>query len=161
MIKKHILTLTALLLMAFIFAGNSNAQSNNEETDFFQSIFGMAKKEVVADFLKIESTNSFWALYDEYETKRKELGKERLNVLSDYVENYDKLTDVKYDEVVAGMISLRKSNDKLVDTYYKKIKKASGSKIAAQFFQLENYFLSEIRSTIMEEIPYIGEFDKK
>ncbi len=160
MIKKHITGLTAFLLMAFIFAGTSQAQSNKEETDFFQSIFGMAKKEVVADFLKIESTNSFWALYDEYETKRKELGKERLNVLSDYVENYDKLTDAKYDEVVASMISLRKSNDKLIDTYYKKIKKASGSKVAAQFFQLENYFLSEIRSTIMEEIPYIGEFDK-
>jgi len=99
-------------------------------------------------------------LYDQYETKRKELGKERLIVLSDYVENYDNLADAKYDEVVASMISLRKSNDKLIDTYYKKIKKASGSKIAAQFFQLENYFLSEIRSAIMEEIPYIGEFDK-
>jgi hypothetical protein len=117
-------------------------------------------KAIVGGFLKVESTNQFWILYSENETKRKELGKERLNVLSDYVENYENLTDDKYDEVVASMISLRKSNDKLIDTYYKKIKKASGSKIAAQFFQLENYFLSEIRSAIMEEIPYIGEFEK-
>jgi hypothetical protein len=51
--------------------------------------------------------------------------------------------------------------DKLLDKYYKKIKKASVSKVAAQFFQLESYFLSEIRSAIMQEIPYIGEFDKK
>jgi hypothetical protein len=46
-----------------------------------------------------------------------------------------------------------------MDQYYKKIKKASGSKVAAQFFQLEGYFLTQIRAAIFEEIPYIGEFD--
>ena len=148
------------LILAAIFGISANAQSNKEETEFLQSILGMEKKAVVAEFLKIESSNPFWTLYDEYETKRKEIGKERLKVLSEYVENYDNLSEAKYDDVVASMISLRKSNDKLIDTYYKKIKKASGSKIAAQFFQLENYFLSEIRSAVMEEIPYIGEFDK-
>jgi len=159
--KKNILILFSAILMAMAFVQTTNAQSNKEETEFMQSIFGMEKKAIVAEFLKIESANPFWVLYDEYETKRKELGKKRIDILTDYVENYDNLTDAKYDEVVANMISLRKSNDKLVDTYYKKIKKASGSKIAGQFFQLENYFLSEIRSAVMEEIPYIGEFDKK
>jgi hypothetical protein len=159
--RKNILILFGAILITMVFGQTTNAQSNKEETEFMQSIFGMEKKAIVAEFLKIESTNPFWVLYDEYETKRKELGKKRMDILTDYVENYDKLADAKYDEVVASMISLRKSNDKLVDTYYKKIKKASGSKIAAQFFQLENYFLSEIRSAVMEEIPYIGEFDKK
>ena len=158
--KKSIKVFISVLIMVFVFGETSKAQSNKEETDFFQSIFGMAKKEVIADFLKIESTNPFWALYDEYETKRKELGKERLAALTNYVENYDKLTDAKYDEVVATMIKLRNSNDKLTDTYYKKIKKVSGAKVAAQFFQIEAYFTSQIRATIMEEIPYIGEFDK-
>lgn len=159
--KKNILIFFGAMLMAMAFAQTSNAQSNKEETEFMQSIFGMEKKAIVAEFLKIESSNPFWTLYDEYETKRKELGKDRINTLTNYVENYDKLADDKYDEVVASMISLRKGNDKLIDSYYKKIKKASGSKIAAQFFQLENYFLSEIRSSVMEGIPYIGEFDKK
>jgi hypothetical protein len=158
--KKNILILFGAILMAMAFVQTTNAQSNKEETEFMQSIFGMEKKAIVAEFLKIDSSNPFWVLYDEYETKRKELGKERINTLTNYVDNYDNLADDKYDEVVASMISLRKSNDKLIDTYYKKIKKASGSKIAAQFFQLENYFLSEIRSAVMQEIPYIGEFDK-
>jgi len=158
--KKNILVFASTLFMLFVFAGTSQAQSNKEETDLMQSIFGMEKKAVVADFLKIESSNPFWALYDEYETKRKELGKERITVLENYVQNYDKLTDAKYDEAIASMIKLRKSNDKLTDDYYKKIKKASGSKVAAQFFQIEAYFASQIRAAIMDEIPYIGEFDK-
>ena len=158
--KKSTFIFICLVLLGIAFAPSGYAQSDKEETEFIQSIFGMEKKAIVAEFLKIDSSNPFWVLYDEYETKRKELGKERLNSLTNYVDNYDNLADDKYDEVVASMISLRKSNDKLIDTYYKKIKKASGSKIAAQFFQLENYFLSEIRSAVMEEIPYIGEFDK-
>ncbi len=137
------------------------AQSNNEEVDLFQSIFGMQKKAIVGEFLGIESNNPFWALYDDYEVKRKELGKKRLDLLTDYAEHYNNLNDEKYDQIISQMISLRKSTDKLMDNYYKKIKKTSGSKLAAQFFQLENFFASQIRATIMEEIPYIGEFEKR
>lgn len=158
--KKKFSIIASILLMVVVFGQTVKAQSNKEETEFYQSIFGMGKKAIVADFIKIESGNPFWALYDEYETERKELGKKRLVVLAEYAENYDKLNEAKYDEIIASMMSLRKSTDKLTDTYYKKIKKASGSKVAAQFFQLEGYFTSQIRATIMEEIPYIGEFDK-
>ena len=157
--NKSFSIIASILLMAFVFGQTVKAQSNTEETDLFQSIFGMEKKAVIADFLKIENNDPFWVLYDTYETDRKELGKKRLNVLMDYAENYDKLDDTKYDAIISSMISLRKSTDKLTDTYYKKIKKASGSKVAAQFFQLEAYFLSQIRASIMEGIPYIGEFD--
>ena len=158
--KKIIFTFFSVALLAMVFGQSLKAQSSKEETDFYQSIFGMAKKEIVAEFLQIESSNPFWALYDEYETARKELGKNRLDALTAYVENYDTMDEAKYDETIGQMIKLRDSNDKLLDKYYKKIKKSSGSKVAAQFFQLESYFLSQIRATVMEEIPYIGEFDK-
>lgn len=148
----------SILFITLLVGQTISAQSDKEETDLMQSIFGMEKKAVVANFIGIESDNPFWALYDDYETKRKELGKERLTLLMDYAENYDSLDDEKYDEIIANVISLQKRTDKLIDQYYKKIKKSSGSKIAAQFFQLEGYFLTQIRGAIFEEIPYIGEF---
>jgi hypothetical protein len=157
--KKSILSFLSVLFISLLFSQTINAQTNKEETDFFQSIFGMEKKAIVAEFLNIDDTNPFWTLYDEYETERKELGQARLILLTSYVENYDVLTNDQYDEVIADMITLRKSTDKLMDRYHKKIKKASGSKIAAQFFQIEGYFLTQIRAAIFEEIPYIGEFD--
>jgi hypothetical protein len=148
----------SVLFVTLLVGQTMNAQTDREETDLMQSIFGMEKKAIVADFIGIESDNPFWVLYDEYETKRKELGKERLVLLMDYAENYDSLDDAKYDEIIGNVISLQKRTDKLIDQYYKKIKKSSGSKIAAQFFQLEGYFLTQIRAAIFEEIPYIGEF---
>ena len=157
--KMNFLKFLSALCLTVVFSQSGNAQTYTEEVDFFQSIFGMQKKEIVAEFLSVENDDTFWVMYDEYETKRKALGKERLGVLLDYVENYDTLNNDKYDELIANMISLRKGTDKLIDQYYKKIKKASGSKKAAQFFQIENYFLSEIRTTIFEGIPYIGQFE--
>jgi hypothetical protein len=158
--KNRKLILTSIVFIVSVFGISLNAQSNKEEVDLIQSIFGMEKKAIVADFLGLENENAFWVLYDEYETTRKDLGKERLVLLYDYAENYDRLNDEKYDQLIDNTISLRKRTDKLMDQYYKKIKKVSGSKIAAQFFQLEAYFLIQIRAAIFDEIPYVGEFDE-
>jgi len=158
--KRNKLYLVFALLIAVTFGQALNAQSGKEELELYQSVFGMQKKAIVADFLKVSPDDPFWTLYDEYETARKELGNQRVNLLEEYAANYSSLTDDQYDELIGNMISLRKSTDKLMDTYYKKIKKASGAKAAAQFFQIEAYFVSAIRLTIMEGRPYIGEFDK-
>lgn len=125
--KTKFLNFTSILFIALLFGQTINAQTNREETDLYQSVFGMEKKAIVADFIGVESSNPFWGLYDEYETKRKELVRRRLGALVNYVENYDSLENAQYDEVVTDMISLRNKTDKLMDQYYKKIKKASGS----------------------------------
>jgi hypothetical protein len=38
-------------------------------------------------------------------------------------------------------------------TYYNKIKKATNPIVALQFFQVENYILSGIRLSILEQLP--------
>ncbi len=156
--KKTLLTITILLFAAYGFS-----QSNKEEVDLVQSIFGMEKKAMVAEFIKPEGAqkDAFWAAYDQYETERKELGKKRIDLLNKYAAGYSNLDDASTDKVISETMSLQVQNDKLIESYYKKIKKSCGSKTAAQFYQFETYLLSEIRATIMENIPLIGEFDKK
>jgi len=138
----------------------AQAQSDKEEIELYQAAFGMEKKEIIAGFLKLDENNPFWAIYDEYETKRKELGKKRIELLKKYTTNYDNMSDAMADEIIKEIISQRKSTDKLIETYYGKVKKASGSKVAAQFYEIENYVLSGIRAEILESIPFIGELDK-
>ncbi|MDZ7613413.1 MAG: hypothetical protein U5K51_06605 [Flavobacteriaceae bacterium] len=157
--KKNNFYFVVTLLTAMFFGQTIMAQTNKEDIEMIQSIFGKEKKEMVTDFLQLDSNNPFWALYDEYETKRKELGKDRLQALSFYVDNYEKMDATNSDSTIEKMRKLRDGNDKLLDTYYKKIKKASGSKVAAQFFQLEAYIQSAVRVAVMDEIPFIGELD--
>ena len=156
--KKILLTSVMVALASFVFS-----QSNKEEVDLVQSAFGMEKKAMAAEFIKLEGAqkDAFWVTYDEYETKRKELGKKRIDLLNKYAASYLSLDDATTDKLVNEMISLQGQNDKLIATYYGKMKKGSGVKAAAQFYQFENYILSKIRAEIMEEIPLIGEFDNK
>jgi len=157
-VKITLLTSVFLILVSIGFA-----QSNKEEVDLVQSIFGMEKKSMVSQFIKLEGPqkDAFWLIYDEYETKRKELGKKRIDLLNKYAASYGTMDDAATEDLVNNTISLQTETDKLIVTYYKKIKKECGIKPAAQFYQFEGYVLSEIRAAIMENIPLIGEFDKK
>jgi hypothetical protein len=155
--KKSLLTSLMVALTFFAFS-----QSNKEEIDLVQSVFGMEKKAMAAEFIKLEGApkDAFWVAYDEYETKRKELGKKRIGLLNKYVEGYSSMDDASMEQITKEIISLQGETDKLIVTYYNKIKKGSGVKAAAQFYQFENYILSKIRAEILENIPLIGEFDK-
>jgi len=61
--KKTRLIIPALLLCScFVFA-----QSNKEEIDLVQSVFGMEKKAMVAQFITLEGAqkDAFWKAYDD------------------------------------------------------------------------------------------------
>ncbi|HTF20091.1 MAG TPA: hypothetical protein VK658_18605 [Chryseolinea sp.] len=151
---KHALPVVFLFVSLATFA-----QSNKEDVDLIQSIYGKEKKDVVAQFIKLEGAqkDAFWKLYDEYETKRKALGQQRVALLERYAKNYTTLDDPTTDKLTTDMMKLGASTDKLITTYYKKMKKASTVKAAAQFVQIESYLLSEVRASIFESIPIIDE----
>ncbi len=150
------LLVIAVITVFSMMSGSANAQSNKEEIDLYQSMFGVEKKALICDYLQIDSANTFWELYDEYETERKELGLQRLDLLNSYADNYKTLDDDKTDEIIEKSMKQKKELDMLIDKYYKKVYKASGSKVAAQFYQFENYVLSAVRLSVFENIPTIG-----
>ena len=58
---KNLLMIAILFISAFGYA-----QSNKEEVDLFQSLYGMDKKSLVAEFIKLQGAqkDEFWKLYD-------------------------------------------------------------------------------------------------
>jgi len=155
---KKLTLLSSLLLFAM---ASTFAQSNKEEIEFIQSIFGMEKKAVVSEFIKLEgeASGKFWNLYDAYEAERKANAQKRIEVLSKYTESYLELDEATTDGLVLESMKVRNTQNKLIKKYYKSMKKVAGVKAAAQFYQLENYFASAISVTLTEQIPFIGEFD--
>lgn len=150
-----------IAIVTFITLSTSvNAQSDIEELEFLQSIFGMNKKEFVDAFIdpKTETSETFWSIYDSYEAERKELGKNRYNLMVKYVENFDTSTDDQTNQMMSDIISLSKSSEKLIERYYKKMKKSVNATEAAEFYQIEAYILSAIRVEILNEIPFFIEY---
>jgi hypothetical protein len=146
-----------LLFSVIMLTGMASAQSNNEEIDLIQSIFGMEKKAMVADFVQVDqaSGDAFWKLYDEYETARKEYGKKRIDLLEKYADNFDKMSAEEADAWLKEVMKLSQSTDNLINLYTKKVKKISDPITALQFYHIENYILTSIRLSILGEIPFI------
>ena len=122
-----------------------------------QAAFGMDKKAIVADFVKPSPAqkDAFWKLYDEYETQRKELGKQRIELLKQYANQYQTMTSEQADTWTKKVIELQKKTDGLIVTYYGKIKTATDGLVATQFYQIEGYILTAIRAQILENVPFL------
>jgi hypothetical protein len=150
--KKYILIISALFLASFAYT-----QSNKEEVDLLQAAFGMDKKAVVGDFVKPSPAqkDAFWKLYDEYETKRKELGKQRIELLKQYANQYLTMTGEQADVWTKKASELQKKTDELIMIYYGKIKAISDGIVATQFYQIENYILTSIRMQLLQQVPFI------
>jgi hypothetical protein len=150
--KKYILLIAVLFLASFAYA-----QSNKEEVDLMQAAFGMDKKSAVADFVKPSAAqkDAFWKLYDEYETQRKVLGKQRIALLEQYAGQYQTMTSEQADAWTKKVIDLQKKTDNLIVTYYGKVKLASDGVVATQFYQIENFILTAIRAKILQNVPFL------
>jgi hypothetical protein len=147
------LMLTALM--------SAYSQDSNDELEIIQSIFGIEKHLAVAEFLQLEggASNEFWEVYEAYEAERKALGKRRVDLLNRYVDEYFELSDENTASILKESIAINKSYEKLIIKYYKKVKKTNGEKAAAQFYQIEVYLKTYIRSAILSSIPFVGEVE--
>ena len=155
--KKKIVCVVVSILFSF----TAFSQSVDEELTIVQELFGMEKKAAIAAFLQLEGSDAegFWALYDAYETDRKALGKKRIDILNKYADSYFELDDEKTDALMKETIALSKAYDKLIAGYYKKMKKSNGVKTATQFYQIEVYLKSYIRTVIFSSMPFVGEIE--
>lgn len=155
---KNIYTFIIVCIIAPL---TMHAQQDTKDIDFFKALFGVDKLTIVEDFIIVADENSvaFWDTYKAYESDRKELRSERIALITDYAENYTNLSEEKIEDLCKRSIKQNKKNAKNISKYFKKLKKAGGVKAAAQFLQIENYFLSLSKTAIYENVPFIGELD--
>jgi hypothetical protein len=50
--------------------------------------------------------------------------------------------------------------EKMLETYYQKIKAATNATVAFEFYQAEVYLLTQIRAQIMSQIPTYGQLQQ-
>ena len=61
------------LVVLMSFSAVTFAQSNKEDVEIIQNMFGKQKKELIQAYMTIpeDKKAGFWTLYDQYETDRK------------------------------------------------------------------------------------------
>ena len=150
------------LLFAVAFSATTFAQSTlKDDIDVVQSVYGKSKSELVRQYMALSGTQAtdFTKIYDAYEVERKKLGEEKVYLINQYATDYTVLTDAKADVIAKGVLKNNIAYDKLYSSYYEKAKKAIGAINATKFIQLEIYLQTEIRSSLQNAIPFVGELE--
>jgi len=150
-----------LSIITFTFATVLFAQTNKEDVDLLQAMYGKEKKAMVREYMKFTGADStkFWSLYDKYENDRKALGRERISLLEQLATNFEKLDNKKAEELTGKFIDLNGKYTQFQKKYLPQFSASVGGVQAAKFFQLENYLETAIRLAIQEEVPAIGSME--
>ena len=72
---------------------------------------------------------------------------------------YGNMTPAKADSLAYRYFDNRVGQEKSLEEYHKKIKSATNAVIAFEFYQAEVYLLTQLRASIMQQIPTYGQFE--
>jgi hypothetical protein len=155
---------TILIICAFVFGFlGAQAQQQKDEIQLIQAKWGLEKRDIVSNYMKFNASEAkaFWPVYDAFQTDLRALGKERMILISDYVNNFESTTNEKADRLATELLDNNVAYEKLNAKYYNKIKKVISPLRAAAYIQLETYIQTSIRVLVQDNITMIGELDRK
>ena len=150
--------LLGILIQGLTVAGY--AQTSDAEADALLNLLGVQKKEAIKHLVNVSGKDSaaFWKLYDEYQKKNFATAKSRLRLYEQTAQSYNGMTSKVADSLAARYFENRVGQEKSLEEFYKKIKTATNSVTAFEFYQAEVYLLTQIRAQIMQQIPTYGQF---
>ena len=137
-----------------------SAQTSDAEAEAMANLLGVQKKEIIMKLVSISGKDSvtFWTLYEEYLQKNQSLTKERIKLYEQTARSYNNMTPGTADSLARRYFVNRDDQEKSLEEYYAKIKTATNAVAAFEFYQAETYLLTQVRATIMQQIPTYGEY---
>jgi hypothetical protein len=151
--RKLLLSTIAILIQL-----SAIAQMDSDDIEFIQSVYGKNKRTIIQQMMTIEQSRqqAFWQLYDDYEIKRKEILRERFDIINQYALQYDSLDDKKALHLINELMTNTGKTNKLCITYIKKFENIVGGLNTALLFQIEEYLKTAFQAELQANIPLIN-----
>ena len=105
--------------------------------------------------LSEDHAKKFWPLQRSYENDLSKLGDQRLNIIRDYVKNWDHLNNETARNLGKQLLDYQKKCVGLRSKYFERISKEVSPKIAVKFFQIEIPLEDFIDLEIASSVPLI------
>ena len=153
---KNAITLMILACICGSFGGY--AQSSDAEADAVVNLLGVQKREIIAKLVSVSGKDSvnFWKIYSEYQQSNRATAKNRIQLYEATALAYPRMTTATADSLANQYFLNRNDQEMNLEVYYRKIKNATNSVTAFEFYQAEIYLLTQIRANIMQQIPTYG-----
>jgi len=97
----------------------------------------------------------FWPIYRDYETQLAKINDDRIKGITEYADNFDKITDDLADRLVHASLSLEERRHALKSQTYERLRSALSPKTAARFLQVENQILLLLDLQIAASLPIV------
>jgi len=135
------------------------AQTSDAEADAMANLLMVQKKEAVHKlvYLTAKDSTAFWKIYDDYQQKNRAITKARIKLYEQTAYSYSNLVPAVADSLANKYFDNRDTQEKMLEEYYKKIKTATDATVAFQFYQAEVYLITQVRASIMQQIPTYGQ----
>jgi len=102
-----------------------------------------------------DQAKKFWPLQRSYDNELSTLGDQRLNVIRDYVKNWDNLSDATAKDLGTRLLDYQQKRVDLRKKYFDRMSKEITPTIAAKFFQIELQIEDLIDLEIASSVPLV------
>ena len=152
-------TIIALLLF-FLLAGPLAAQLSMTEQarieiDASRKMINDKRNTAIAFNMHFtqEEKEKFWPLYREYRAAMAKVGDKRLDVIVDYADNIDAMTDSKAKQLLDRSFAVDKETIKVKQKYADKFRRILPESMVVRLMQIENRMDAMVELKIAEGVP--------
>lgn len=149
MIKK-------IIFMVFVLSIISYAQPT-DYIDVLKSDVKMQRRALITEAMGLsgEKSDKFWAIHKEYETETDKLFDRELELLKEYADNYNVMTDEMADTLMNKALDINQAELDLQRKYYEVFKKELGAQTAAKFRMVDNRINLMINLQVAAAVPVL------
>jgi hypothetical protein len=115
------------------------------------------KKLFISENMQLTESEAkaFWPIYEKYQDGLEELVDRSINLIENYAENYQTMTDDKAKKLIEEYLDIEGDYVELRKSYLSKFMKVLPAKKVARYYQLENKIDAAGNYELAKEIPII------
>jgi len=156
-VKRRKAVLSVLLLAAMVMAA-APVSAEEKAADNMQIVLEKIrsdKKLLVAENMQLSEAEakSFWPVYERYQDELFLIRARTMNLIKEYEESYEKLTDDIARKLLDESIEIEALRLKLIQAYLPKFREVLPDKKVARYYQLENKVQAALMYELARNIP--------
>jgi hypothetical protein len=109
----------------------------------------------VMEFTETED-KAFWPIYRDYDAQMQKLADERVALVADYADAFEKMTDDIADALARKALDLERRRQEAKAKAYDRVKSALDGRIALRFLQVEHQLQQLIDLQISASLPIVA-----
>jgi hypothetical protein len=155
-------SLFAVLTLGASAAFTQDTSSNDDRelnlrayTEMLRADVNSKRVAIITQIMEFSDADAaiFWPLFRDYDHELSKLGDTRVQLISDYIKNYDDISEAKANELMSGAFAIEAERAALKKKHFDIMGKALSARTAARFFQIENQMQDVVDLQISANLP--------